>query len=110
MFCSGRGRFGCVLFIGADRVGDQRARRGLARARRLDDALRRDELVDDRFDRLFAPRNAQLTGDLGTHELAIEPSGRIVFVASKYSCLVLVVLGRRRIAGSAAAETYRRER
>jgi hypothetical protein len=30
--------------------------------------------------------------------------------SSKYSCLVLVVLGRRRIAGSAAAETYRRER
>jgi uncharacterized protein (TIGR03032 family) len=77
---------------------------------RLENALRPDQLVDDRFDRLFVPRNAQITGDLGTHELAVEPSGRIVFVASKYSCLVLVVLGRRRIAGSAAAETYRRER
>jgi uncharacterized protein (TIGR03032 family) len=57
---------------------------------RLENALRPDELVDDRFDRLFVPRNAQITGDLGTHELAVEPSGRIVFVASKYSCLATI--------------------
>jgi uncharacterized protein (TIGR03032 family) len=57
---------------------------------RLENALRPDELVDDRFDRLFVPRNAQFTGQLGTHELAVEPSGRIVFVATKYSCLATI--------------------
>jgi uncharacterized protein (TIGR03032 family) len=59
---------------------------------RLENALRPDELVDDRFDRLFVPRNAQITGDLGTHEIAVEPSGRIIFVATKYSCLATISL------------------
>jgi uncharacterized protein (TIGR03032 family) len=54
---------------------------------RLENALRPNQLVDDCFDRLFVPRNAQITGDLGAHEIAVEPSGRVVFVASKYSCL-----------------------
>jgi len=57
---------------------------------RLENTLRADELVDNRFDRLFVPRNAQFTGDLGVHEIAVEPDGRIIFVNTKYSCLATV--------------------
>ena len=57
---------------------------------RLENALRPDELADDQFDRLFVPRNAQITGNIGLHELAIEPSGRIIFVNTRYSCIATV--------------------
>jgi uncharacterized protein (TIGR03032 family) len=57
---------------------------------RLENTLKPDEVVDDQFDRLFVPRNAQITGHLNAHELAVESSGRIVFVNTKYSCLATV--------------------
>lgn len=57
---------------------------------RLENALRPDELVDGRFDRLFVPRNAQITGNLALHEIGVEPSGRMIFVNTKYSCLATV--------------------
>ena len=47
---------------------------------RLENVLRPDQLVDGRFDRLFVPRNAQITGDVGIHEIGVDRSGRIVFV------------------------------
>ena len=62
----------------------------LTRIWRLENTLRPDELVEERFDRLFTPRNAQVTGDLDLHELGVEPSGRMVFVNTKYSCLATV--------------------
>ena len=57
---------------------------------RLENTLRPGELANERFDRLFVPRNAQVTGDLDVHELAVEPSGRMVFVNTKYGCLATV--------------------
>jgi uncharacterized protein (TIGR03032 family) len=54
---------------------------------RLENTLRSREIVQNQFDRLFVSRNAQITGDIGAHELAVEPSGRIIVVATKYSCL-----------------------
>lgn len=57
---------------------------------RLENALRPGELADNRFDRLFIPRNAQFTGNLMVHEIGVEPSGRIVFVNTKYGCLATV--------------------
>jgi uncharacterized protein (TIGR03032 family) len=54
---------------------------------RLENTLRSREVVQNQFDRLFVPRNAQMTSDIGAHELAVEPSGRIIVVATKYSCL-----------------------
>jgi uncharacterized protein (TIGR03032 family) len=57
---------------------------------RLENTLRPNELANERFDRLFVPRNAQVTGDLDVHELAVEPSGRMVFVNTKYGCLATV--------------------
>lgn len=57
---------------------------------RLENTLRSDELADEQFDRLFVPRNAQITGNFGLHELAVEPSGRIIFVNTRYSCIATV--------------------
>jgi uncharacterized protein (TIGR03032 family) len=55
---------------------------------RLENILKADELANGRFDRLYIPRNAQFTGALDIHELGVEqPSGRIVFVNTRYSCL-----------------------
>jgi uncharacterized protein (TIGR03032 family) len=54
---------------------------------RLENILKPDELVNDRYDRLFVPRNAQVIGPLDLHELGVEPSGRILFATTRYSCL-----------------------
>lgn len=54
---------------------------------RLENTLGPGERANSDFDRLFVPRNAQTIGDLDVHELAIDRSGRIIFVNTKYSCL-----------------------
>ena len=59
---------------------------------RLENTLKPDEVIDGRFDRLFVPRNAQITGNIGVHEIGVEPSGRIIFVNTRYSCLATVSL------------------
>ena len=100
---------GRLLLIGARRGGDVAVTRaqfpgamglaafsqriylaGRAAIWRLENTLRTDQLVDDRYDRLFVPRNAQITGNLLVHEIAVEPTGRIVFVNTRYSCLATV--------------------
>jgi len=54
---------------------------------RLENVLRPGEVANDAFDKLYVPRNAQVTGDLDVHELGVEPSGRVIFVNTLYSCL-----------------------
>jgi len=54
---------------------------------RLENILRRTEVANQFFDRLFIPRNAQITGDLDIHEMAVDNHGRVIFVNTKYSCL-----------------------
>lgn len=54
---------------------------------RLENVLRPGEYANERFDRLFVPRNAQVTGDIDIHELGVETSGRVVFINTLYSCL-----------------------
>lgn len=54
---------------------------------RLENVLRPGELANERYDRLYVPRNAQTVGGVDIHELAVEPSGRIIFVNTAYSCL-----------------------
>jgi uncharacterized protein (TIGR03032 family) len=54
---------------------------------RLENILKPTELANGRFDRVYVPRNAQVTGFLDTHELGVDQSGRIIFANSKYSCL-----------------------
>jgi uncharacterized protein (TIGR03032 family) len=54
---------------------------------RLENVLRPGEYANGGFDRLFVPRNAQVTGDIDIHELDVESSGRVVFINTLYSCL-----------------------
>jgi uncharacterized protein (TIGR03032 family) len=54
---------------------------------RLENMLRPGEFANEQYDVCYVPRNAQTTGDVDAHEIAIEPSGRIVFVNTAYSCL-----------------------
>jgi uncharacterized protein (TIGR03032 family) len=41
----------------------------------------------DGFDRLYVPRQASTTGDLDVHDIAVDRSGRTLFVNTAYSCL-----------------------
>jgi len=54
---------------------------------RLENILQRTERANQIFDRLFVPRNAQMTGDLDVHEMGVDRNGRVIFVNTKYSCL-----------------------
>lgn len=54
---------------------------------RLENVLRPNEVANDAFDKLYVPRNAQVTGDLDIHEMAVERSGRVIFINTLYSCL-----------------------
>jgi uncharacterized protein (TIGR03032 family) len=54
---------------------------------RLENVLRPGEVANDGFDKLYIPRNAQVTGDLDVHEIGVEPDGRVIFVNTAYSCL-----------------------
>jgi uncharacterized protein (TIGR03032 family) len=60
---------------------------GLEAVWRLENILRRGEVANRFFDRLFVPRNAQITGDIDVHEMGIDRAGRVIFVNTKYSCL-----------------------
>ena len=67
---------------------------GIEAVWRLENVLRGHERANQHFDRLYVPRNAQVTGDLDIHELGIEGSGRVVFVNTKYSCLATFSLSQ----------------
>jgi uncharacterized protein (TIGR03032 family) len=57
---------------------------------RLRNMLRPGEFANRAYDRVFVPRLAHTTGYVDAHDLAVEASGRIVFVSSLYSCLATV--------------------
>ena len=59
---------------------------------RLENVLAPHERANEHFDRLFVPRNAQTTGDVDVHEIAVDRGGRVIFVNTKYSCLSSVSL------------------
>jgi uncharacterized protein (TIGR03032 family) len=57
---------------------------------RLENILRPDELADETFDRLYAPRSAQMTGDINIHEMGVDGSGNVLFINTRHSCLATV--------------------
>ncbi|HEX8256927.1 MAG TPA: TIGR03032 family protein, partial [Allosphingosinicella sp.] len=59
---------------------------------RLENVLRPGELANRAFDLLLVPRNAQTTGDLDMHEIAVDDAGRVLFVNTSYSCLATLDL------------------
>ena len=53
---------------------------------RLENALRPGHLHNG-YDALYVPRVGYTTGDIDMHDLAVEQSGRVVFVNTSFSCL-----------------------
>lgn len=58
---------------------------------RFENVLRPGMWHDGR-DRLYVPKVAYTTGDLDVHDVAIESSGRVVFVNTQFGCLATVSL------------------
>jgi uncharacterized protein (TIGR03032 family) len=59
----------------------------IAQVWRLENVLKPGQIANQQFDRLYVPRTAHTTGDLDIHEIAVDQTGRLVFVSTKYSCL-----------------------
>ena len=53
---------------------------------RFENALRPGE-THQGHDRLYVPRAGYTTGDLDVHDIAVDASGRVVFVATLFGCL-----------------------
>jgi uncharacterized protein (TIGR03032 family) len=53
---------------------------------RFENALRPGQMHNG-YDCLYVPRIGYTTGDLDIHDIVVEPSGRIIFVNTKFGCL-----------------------
>jgi uncharacterized protein (TIGR03032 family) len=53
---------------------------------RFENALKPGE-THNGFDKLYIPRVGYTTGDLDVHDVAVESSGRVIFVNTKFNCL-----------------------
>jgi uncharacterized protein (TIGR03032 family) len=53
---------------------------------RFENALRQGETYQG-HDRLYVPRVGYTTGDLDVHDVAVEATGRVLFVATAFGCL-----------------------
>ena len=56
---------------------------------RMEDSLAEGETFQN-YDRLFIPRIGYTTGDLDVHDVAVEDSGRIVFINCQFGCLATI--------------------
>ena len=53
---------------------------------RFENLLRPGEVYQG-YDRLYVPKIGHTTGDLDIHDIALDSSGRVVFVATGFGCL-----------------------
>lgn len=53
---------------------------------RLENVLEEGQ-VHDGYDRIYVPQMSYVTGDLDIHDVAVESSGRVVFVNTLFGCL-----------------------
>jgi uncharacterized protein (TIGR03032 family) len=53
---------------------------------RFENTLAKGEKRAD-HDRLYVPKTSHVTGDIDIHDIAVMPSGRLIFVNTLYSCL-----------------------
>lgn len=54
---------------------------------RLENVLEAGQVANVQYDALYFPRAAFTTGDVDVHELAVQNSGQLIFVNTKYCCL-----------------------
>lgn len=57
---------------------------------RFENVLSQGTLSDDGHDRVFVPRQMYPTGDVNTHDLAVDGAGRDVWVNTRFGCLASV--------------------
>jgi uncharacterized protein (TIGR03032 family) len=57
---------------------------------RFDNVIPPGAVSSDGFDAVYAPHASWVTGDLDTHDVAIGPDGRPVFVNTLFSCIATV--------------------
>jgi uncharacterized protein (TIGR03032 family) len=57
---------------------------------RLENILKPNEIANDMFDRFYAPRAAQMTGDINIHEMGVDANGDVLFINTRHSCLATV--------------------
>jgi uncharacterized protein (TIGR03032 family) len=53
---------------------------------RLENALAQGQLHNG-YDKLYVPQISYVTGDIDTHDIAIDKNGRVIFVNTLFSCL-----------------------
>ncbi|MGF1532492.1 MAG: TIGR03032 family protein [Bernardetiaceae bacterium] len=53
----------------------------------LDNALAKQQLHKDVYDRLYVPRKSHTTGELDTHDLVMTRKGELLFINTRFSCL-----------------------
>jgi len=54
---------------------------------RFENVLEPGQVVDKGHDRLYVPQAGYTTGDIDIHDIAVEDSGRVVFVNTLFGCL-----------------------
>jgi uncharacterized protein (TIGR03032 family) len=57
---------------------------------RLENALPPGQSTDDGYDRLYIPRKTYTTGYVNIHDIAVEDTGRVLFVNTRFGCLAEV--------------------
>lgn len=57
---------------------------------RLENILRPGQQSADGADRLYVPRTVYTTGAVGTHDVAVDRAGRVLFVNTRFGCLACV--------------------
>lgn len=54
---------------------------------RMENVLQPGQIANEKHDKVFVPRNLQVTGNVDFHEMGIRKDGKIVFINTAYSCL-----------------------
>jgi uncharacterized protein (TIGR03032 family) len=56
---------------------------------RLEEMLDPGQFANDKYDSVLIPRVAHTTGYVDAHDLAVDRSGRVIFVNTRFSCLAI---------------------
>ena len=56
---------------------------------RFENVLERGQTAGG-FDRLYVPQLGNTTGDIDAHDVAVDHSGRVVFINTLFSCLATI--------------------
>lgn len=57
---------------------------------RLENSLPAGQLADDTYDKQYIPRKTYITGGVGTHDVAADYEGNVLFINTRFGCLAKV--------------------